>query len=375
MKYKADGAQKPECTGLYMRIVSTAQRSNSLTKVVFMDKRAQILLKTLVEHYISDGQPIGSRTLLQHSGLDVSPATIRNVMSDLEGMGFIASPHTSAGRIPTQKGYRLFVDTLLTVQTLDNKAVNQLKSGLSSPNQNELINSAADMLSQLTQFAGLVMIPKRKALSFKHLEFLPLTEKRILVIIVTSDNNVQNRIILSEKSYSASELTQASNYFNANFSGQTFEEVQLKLHAELKQMQTDMNVLMSAALQANNHAGSGVGEKDGVIIAGERNLLNIDELSTNVNSLRKLFEIFERRTSLMQLLDTSQHAEGIQIFIGGESGYLALDECSMVTAPYEADGQVVGTLGVIGPTRMAYERVIPIVDVTAKLLSNALSSS
>ena len=340
-----------------------------------MDKRAQILLKTLVEHYISDGQPIGSRTLLQHSGLDVSPATIRNVMSDLEGMGFIASPHTSAGRIPTQKGYRLFVDTLLTVQTLDNKAVNQLKSGLSSPNQHELINSAADMLSQLTQFAGLVMIPKRKMLSFKHLEFLPLTEKRILVIIVTSDGNVQNRIILSEKPYSASELVEASNYFNANFSGQTFEEVQLKLHAELKQMQTDMNVLMNAALQANIHAGAGVGANEGVVIAGERNLLNIDELSTNVNSLRKLFEIFERRTSLMQLLDTSQHAAGIQIFIGGESGYLALDECSMVTAPYEADGQVVGTLGVIGPTRMAYERVIPIVDVTAKLLSNALSNT
>ncbi|HNV88018.1 MAG TPA: heat-inducible transcriptional repressor HrcA [Methylotenera sp.] len=336
-----------------------------------MDKRAQILLKTLVEHYISDGQPIGSRTLLQHSGLGVSPATIRNVMSDLEQLGFIASPHTSAGRVPTQKGYRLFVDTLLTVQPLENQQIQQLKSGLSSPNQSELIANAADMLSQLTQFAGLVMIPKRKALSFKHLEFLPLTEKRILVIIVTSDGNVQNRIILTEKPYSASELTQASNYFNANFSGQTFDEVQQKLRAELKQMQSDMNRLMTAALETStNAAGS-----DGVVIAGERNLLQIDDLSTNVNSLRKLFEIFERRTSLMQLLDNSQRAEGIQIFIGGESGYLPLDECSMVTAPYEADGQVVGTLGVIGPTRMAYERVIPIVDVTAKLLSNALSNN
>ena len=340
-----------------------------------MNKRAQILLKTLVEHYISDGQPIGSRTLLQHSGLDVSPATIRNVMSDLEQLGFISSPHTSAGRIPTQKGYRLFVDSLLTVQPLDHKAVNQLKSGLSSPNQNELISSAADMLSQLTQFAGLVMIPRRKTLSFKHLEFLPLTEKRILVIIVTSDSNVQNRVIITEKAYSPSELVEASNYFNANFSGHTFEETQQKLRKELKQMQSDMNVLMSAALEANNHKGSGAGEKDGVVIAGERNLLQVDELSTNVNSLRKLFEIFERRTSLMQLLDNSQQAEGIQIFIGGESGYLALDECSMVTAPYKADGQVVGTLGVIGPTRMAYERVIPIVDVTAKLLSNALSNT
>jgi len=336
-----------------------------------LDKRAQILLKTLVEHYISEGQPIGSRTLLQHSGLDVSAATIRNVMSDLEQLGFIASPHTSAGRVPTQKGYRLFVDSLLTVQPLENQAIAHLKSGLNSPNQNELINSAADMLSQLTQFAGLVMIPKRQRVAFKHLEFLPLSEKRILVIIVTSDGNVQNRIILSEKPYSASELTQASNYFNANFAGQTFDEVHLKLHAELQQMQTDMNKLMSAALEASNKAA----DNDGVVIAGERNLLQVDELSTNVNSLRKLFEVFERRTSLMQLLDNSQRAEGIQIFIGNESGYLPLDECSMVTAPYEADGQVVGTLGVIGPTRMAYERVIPIVDVTAKLLSNALSST
>jgi heat-inducible transcriptional repressor len=338
-----------------------------------MDKRAQILLKTLVEHYISDGQPIGSRTLLQHSGLDVSPATIRNVMSDLEQLGFIASPHTSAGRVPTQKGYRLFVDSLLTVQPLGSQAVQQLKSGLSSPNPNELINSAADMLSQLTQFAGLVMIPKRKRIAFKHLEFLPLSETRVLVIIVTSDGNVQNRIILADKPYSSSELTQASNYFNSHYAGQTFEEVQQNLHQELQQMQSDMNRLMSAALAASSSQAKG--KKDGVIIAGERNLLQVDELSTNVTSLRKLFELFERRTSLMQLLDNSQHAEGIQIFIGGESGYLALDECSMITAPYEADGQVVGTLGVIGPTRMAYERVIPIVDVTAKLLSNALNNS
>lgn len=336
-----------------------------------MDKRAQILLKTLVEHYISDGQPIGSRTLLQHSGLDVSPATIRNVMSDLEQLGFITSPHTSAGRIPTQKGYRLFVDSLLTVQPLDRQILNQLKSGLTSPNPTELISSAADMLSQLSQFAGLVMIPKRKRIAFKHLEFLPLSEKRILVIIVTSDGNVQNRIILTDTTYSASDLTQASNYFNANFSGHTFDEVQEKLHLELQKIQTDMNRLMSAALQASSSETS----KDGVVIAGERNLLQVDELSTNVASLRKLFEIFERRTSLMQLLDNSQRAEGVQIFIGGESGYLPLDECSMVTAPYEADGQVVGTLGVIGPTRMAYERVIPIVDVTAKLLSNALNAN
>ncbi|WP_193726092.1 heat-inducible transcriptional repressor HrcA [Pseudomethylobacillus aquaticus] len=338
-----------------------------------LDKRAQILLKTLVEHYISDGQPVGSRTLSKCSGLDLSPATIRNVMSDLEELGFIISPHTSAGRIPTQRGYRFFVDTLLTVQPLHQQQIERLEFELSSPDPQELITNAAGMLSNLTQFAGIVMVPKRKTVSFRHLEFLPLSEKRILVIIVTSDGNVQNRIIITEKSYSASELTQASNYFNQHYAGNTFEQVKQRLHDELKQMQADMTRLMGAAMEASSKALDD--DKDAVVIAGERNLLQVDELSTNVGSLRKLFEVFERRTSLMQLLDNSQRAEGIQIFIGGESGYLPLDECSMVTATYETNGQTVGTLGVIGPTRMAYERVIPIVDMTAKLLSNALSKN
>jgi len=338
-----------------------------------MDKRAQILLKTLVEHYISDGQPIGSRTLLQHSGLDVSPATIRNVMSDLERIGFIASPHTSAGRIPTQKGYRFFVDSLLTIKPLQSKEIQLIKHELSSPDPQELINSAADMLSQLSQFAGVVMIPKRKTTTFKHLEFLPLSEKRILVIIVTTDGNVQNRVIMADKPYNASDLIQATNYFNHHFVGCTFDEAHRKLHEELLKMQSDINRLMAAALEMSDKANDT--GKENVVIAGERNLLQADDLSSNVASLRKLFELFERRTQLMQLLDSSQKATGIQIFIGGESHYLPLDECSMVTSPYEADGQVVGTLGVIGPTRMAYERVIPIVDITAKLLSNALSTN
>jgi heat-inducible transcriptional repressor len=256
---------------------------------------------------------------------------------------------------------------------MQNQEIQRLQHEFRSPDPQELISSAAGMLSELSQFAGLVMIPKRKSVAFKHLEFLPLSEKRILVIIVTTDGNVQNRIIFTEKPYSASELVQATNFFNQHFTGFTFEQAQQKLHEELKQMQSDMTRLMSAALDASGKALDE--DKDNVVISGERNLLQVDDLSTNVTSLRKLFEIFERRTSLMQLLDNSQRAEGIQIFIGGESGYLPLDECSMVTAPYEADGQVVGTLGVIGPTRMAYERVIPIVDITAKLLSNALSNS
>ncbi len=336
-----------------------------------IDKRAQILLKTLVEHYISDGQPVGSRTLSKCSGLDLSPASIRNVMSDLEEMGFIVSPHTSAGRIPTPRGYRMFVDTLLTVQPLQQQEIHQLEHTLSSPDPQELIASAAGMLSSLTQFAGLVMIPKRKRVAFRQLEFLPLSEKRILLIIVTTDGNVQNRIIVTDKAHSPSELTQAANYFNRHYAGSTLEDVRKHLHEELKQMQTDMTRLMTAALEASGKALAE--DQDNVVISGERNLLQVEDLSTNVTSLRKLFEVFERRTTLLQLLDTSQRAQGVNIFIGGESGHLPLDECSLVTAPYEVHGQVVGTLGVIGPTRMAYERVIPIVDITAKLLSNALS--
>jgi heat-inducible transcriptional repressor len=339
-----------------------------------LDERAQILLKTLVEHYVTDGQPMGSKALLQHSGLGLSPATIRNIMSDLEALGFVSSPHTSAGRIPTQQGYRFFVDSLLIMQPLESKQIKQLESTLSSTDQSALITTAADILSELTQFAGMILIPKRKALVFKHLEFMPLSDKRILLIIVSTDGSVQNRIILSDTPYSASSLTEAGNYFNAHYSGQTFEQARHKLHGDLKKMQADISHLMTAALEEPNPSQSKNKEED-VIIAGERNLLNVDELATNVITLRKLFDVFEQRSSLMQLLDNSQKAEGVQIFIGGESGYSPLDECSMVTSPYQVDGQVVGTLGVIGPTRMAYERVIPIVDITAKLLSNALSNS
>lgn len=315
---------------------------------------------------------MGSNALLQHSGLGLSPATIRNIMSDLEAHGFVSSPHTSAGRIPTQQGYRFFVDSLLSIQPLASQQMEQLESTLTSTDKQELITTAADVLSELTQFAGMILIPKRKAMVFKHLEFMPLSDKRILVIIVATDGSVQNRIILSDTPYSASSLTEASNYFNAHYSGQTFEQARHTLHNDLKKMQADISHLMAAALEEPNQNLSKNKEED-VIIAGERNLLNVDELATNVITLRKLFDVFEQRSSLMQLLDNSQKAEGVQIFIGGESGYSPLDECSMVTSPYQVDGQVVGTLGVIGPTRMAYERVIPIVDVTAKLLSNALS--
>lgn len=338
-----------------------------------MDQRAQTLLKTLVEHYIADGQPIGSRALLEHSGLKLSSATIRNVMSDLEELGFVSSPHTSAGRIPTERGYRFFVDTLLSVKPLETSQIQLLENSLSTADPQKLIATATDMLSGLTQFAGLALIAKRKTLIFKHLEFMQLSERRILVIIVGTDGSVQNRIILADKDYSKAELTQASNYFNAHFIGQDFEQAKQKLYGELQSMQQDISALMSAALSPNDQTENQ--DNESVIISGERNLLQVDDLSANVTSLRKLFDAFEHRTLLMQLLDNSQKAEGVQLFIGSESGYNSLDECSMVTSPYEVDGQVVGTLGVIGPTRMAYERVIPIVDITAKLLSTALSNN
>jgi len=336
-----------------------------------LNERAQILLKTLVERYVVDGQPVGSRTLSKYSGLDLSPATIRNVMADLEDIGYIASPHTSAGRIPTPRGYRFFVDTLLTIKPLAELEVHHLENLLHPNDPQNLVSSASHLLSDLTRFAGIVMTPKRRSQSFRHLEFLQLSDKRILLIIVTGSGEVQNRILLTDKAYSASELTQASNFFNQNYAGCTFDEVRKKIEAELTEVHRDMNALMSAALEAGTQAFSE--KREAYVISGERNLLNVQELSQNMASLRKLFDVFEQKTSLLQLLDRSQRAEGVQIFIGGESGLVPLDECSVVTAPYEVDGEIVGTVGVIGPTRMAYERVIPIVDITAKLLSSALS--
>lgn len=336
-----------------------------------LDKRAQILLKTLVERYISEGQPVGSRTLSKYSGLDLSAATIRNVMADLEEMGFIVSPHTSAGRVPTPRGYRFFVDTLLTVQPLDVIQVNQLQNQLGQREPQKLITSASRLLSDLTQFAGVVMTPKRRSVTFRHLEFLRLSDNRILLILVTTDEQVQNRIIFTDKPYSTAALSEAASFFNQHYAGCSLEEMRTRMQDELKQLHHDMSVLMSAAVEAGSDALDE--QSKDYVLSGESNLLHVQDLSSNMASLRKLFDAFEQKTALLGLLDISQHAQGVQIFIGGESGQMPVDECSVVTAPYEVDGQVVGTVGVIGPTRMAYERVIPIVDITAKLLSSALS--
>ncbi len=333
-----------------------------------LDSRAQTLLKALVERYIADGQPVGSRALSRISGLELSPATIRNIMSDLEELGLVASPHTSAGRIPTPRGYRLFVDSLLTVQTIDESAVEaRLQGGVSSQ---KIIANAAQVLSSLSQFAGVVLTPRRE-MTFQQIEFLRLSEKRILLVIVAPGGDVQNRLLLTDTDYTPSELVQAANYINQHYAGLSFDEVRLKLGDELRQLRDDMMKLMQAAVEAGSDAMTEASEE--VVISGERNLLSVADLSSNMGSLRKMFDLFEQKTTLVTLLDTSSKATGVQIFIGGESQVVPLEEMSVVTAPYEANGRIVGTLGVIGPTRMAYERVIPIVDITARLLSNALS--
>lgn len=333
-----------------------------------LDIRAQTLLKALVERYIADGQPVGSRALAKISGLDLSPATIRNIMSDLEELGLVASPHTSAGRVPTPRGYRLFVDSLLTVQTIDESTVeSRLQAGVSSQ---KIIASAAQVLSQLSQFAGVVLAPRRDS-TFQQIEFLRLSEKRILLVIVAPNGDVQNRLLLTESDYTPSELVQAANYINQHYAGLPFDRVRLQLTDELRQLRDDITRLMQAAVEAGSDAMSE--ESEDVVISGERNLLSVSDLSSNMGSLRKMFDLFEQKTSLAALLDQSSRATGVQIFIGGESKLVPLDEMSVVSAPYESNGRIVGTLGVIGPTRMAYERVIPIVDITARLLSNALS--
>jgi heat-inducible transcriptional repressor len=336
-----------------------------------LDIRAQTLLKALVERYIADGQPVGSRALSKISGLELSPATIRNVMADLEEMGFVASPHTSAGRVPTPRGYRVFVDELLTVQEIDESGLeSRLQPGRLTQPPQRIIANAAQILSSLSQFAGVVMTPRTESI-FQQVEFLRLSEKRILLVVVAPAGDVHNRLLLTEVDYSPSQLVQAANYLNQNFAGLSFDDARLRLNSELRQLQNDMTRLMQAAVEAGSDALSD--HNDEVVISGERNLLNVQDLSSNMTSLRKLFDMFEQKSGLMQLLDVSSKASGVQIFIGGESQLLPMDDMSVVTAPYGVNGKIVGTLGVIGPTRMAYERVIPIVDITAKLLSNALS--
>ncbi len=345
-----------------------------------LSERAQCLLRTLVESYIRDGQPVGSRTLSRDSGLNLSSATIRNVMADLEELGFVVSPHTSAGRVPTDKGYRFFVDTLLRVRSLDASALPELEAEIHrmldghGASSKQLIGAASQLLSTVTQLAGVVTLPSTEQASITQVEFVGLSENRVLAVLVLNDREVQNRIIQLERYYSPDELKRAANFLNEKFRGRTLPQVREEILRELSETREHLNQIMIDAITvARKVFADGSEQPLEYVIAGETNLMGFAELSS-VEKLRRLFEAFNEKRDFLHLLDQSLRAQGVQIFIGHESGYQILDDCSVVTAPYSLGERVVGVLGVIGPTRMAYERVIPIVDTTAKLLGAALNS-
>ena len=338
---------------------------------MMLDERSKLLLKALVERYIADGQPVGSRTLSKAAGLDLSPATIRNVMSDLEDLGLVASPHTSAGRVPTPRGYRYFVDTMLTVRRAELPAIDALPTqALAADQPRQVLSQAAQLLSQLSHFVGVVRVPRRPAV-FRHIEFLRLSERRVLVILVSPDGEVQNRILHPQSEFTQDQLQSAANYLNAHYAGLTLDEVRARLRDEVDTLRGEIAGLMVKAVEA----GSEAAQTDEVVIAGERNLLEVDDFARDMGNLRKLFDLFEQKTQVMRLLDISAQADGVSIFIGGDSQVVPYEELSVVSAPYEVDGQVVGTLGVIGPQRMPYDRMIQIVDITAKLVGQALSQN
>jgi heat-inducible transcriptional repressor len=343
-----------------------------------LNDRAQTLLRVLIESYIRDGQPVGSRTLTRESGLQLSSATIRNVMADLEEHGFVSSPHTSAGRIPTDKGYRFFVDSLLRMQPLDETSIAEIRRQVVDgrrENSKDLVASVSQLLSTVTKLAGVVTVPRAQQASITHIEFVPLSENRALTVLVFNDREVQNRIIQLERYYSPDELRRASNFLNEQFRGRTLPQVRDEILRQLSETRAHMNQIMLDAISVAQHVFE-AGEPDDrleYVIKGETNLMGVAEL-TSVEKLRRLFEAFNEKRDFLHLLDHSLKADGVQIFIGHESGFQILDDCSVVTAPYAAGDSVVGVVGVIGPTRMAYERVIPIVDMTAKLLGAALNS-
>lgn len=337
------------------------------------NERARELLRALIQRYIRDGQPVGSRTLSKDSGLELSPATIRNVMSDLEEMGLVAAPHTSAGRIPTSKGYRLFVDTLVRYRAPQGGAMKMLKAQLSDRGDDpgELVAAVSHMLSDLTHLAGVVTVHRGQHATLRQIEFLPLSDNRILAILVLNDREVQNRILHTDREYSSSELTEAANFINTHYAGTEMDQVRDRLVADMDDLRNSMNQAMLDIISVAQSA-IGTPQQPGpeVAMAGETNLMDFAELS-DVETLKRLFDAFSEKRLIFDLLDRSINADGVQVFIGEESGFRILDDCSVVTAPYHLDDDTVGVLGVIGPTRMAYDRVVPIVDLTAKLLRSA----
>ncbi|MFK5913898.1 MAG: heat-inducible transcriptional repressor HrcA [Woeseiaceae bacterium] len=338
-----------------------------------LNERSQQLFKVLVEQYIHDGQPVASKALSSSDKINLSPATVRNVMSDLEDLGLIISPHTSAGRIPTAQGYRLFVDNLVCVKPLKSQAVADLRKEMGiDDSQEALINKASTLLSGMTKMAGVVTIPRREAIILRHIEFLPLTSNRILVILVVNEQEVQNRVIHTDKAFTESELAQTANYLNQTFKGNDLSQIRSEVLSSMKQERDDMQNIMKMAIQMTDSVVDDQSNDD-FVMAGQTNLMEYSEMA-NMEQLRQLFDAFNAKRDVLHVLDQSIQAEGMQVFIGEESGYSAFESCSVITAPYKMSDEVVGVLGVIGPTRMAYDKVIPIVDVTAKLLGSLLSS-
>ncbi|NVK23183.1 MAG: heat-inducible transcription repressor HrcA [Kangiellaceae bacterium] len=338
------------------------------------DQRAQILMKTLVETYIASGQPVGSKTLLEQSQLAVSPATVRNVMQDLEQMGLLTAPHTSAGRVPTAQGVRVFVDQLLTVSNVEEAYTQQLQHSLgSSLETGQMLTNVTNMLSRMTQMAGLIRVPRRDVTCVKQVEFLPLSQNKVLVILVLSDGEVQNRVISLETAVSREELQQAANYVNHHFAGKGLDTVRRELLQELQADRAQMDAMMASMMEVAEKGFSGNKQEDEVQITGKSQLLNWVN-SGDISDLQSLFDAFAEKTQMLSLMDKCLSADGVQLFIGEESGYDVLSQCSVVGAPYSIDGQAVGVLAVVGPTRMDYNKVIPMVDITAKLLSSALKS-
>jgi heat-inducible transcriptional repressor len=347
----------------------SADASNNLP-----NERGRHLLTVLIQRYIRDGQPVGSRTLSKDSGLDLSPATIRNVMSDLEDMGLVAAPHTSAGRVPTPRGYRMFVDTLVRYRQPGSSDIERIRRKLGGEFDTpaSLLGTVSNMLSEFTSMAGVVTVPRAPQVTLRQIEFLPLSDKRILVILVVNDTEVQNRILHTERDYTADELLHAQNFINQHYAGSDLHTVRERLLNDLDKTRDSMNQAMHDIIAVAHAAMDKAEHPDSeYVLAGETNLMDFAELS-DIEKLRKLFEAFSKKRLILDLLDRSISADGVRVFIGEESGYQILDDCSIVTAPYHVDDATIGVLGVIGPTRMAYDRVVPIVDVTARLLESAL---
>ncbi len=340
-----------------------------------LNERSLLLFKSLVEHFIHDGHPVGSRTLSRDTDLALSPATIRNVMADLEDMGLLRSPHTSAGRVPTARGFRLFVDSLLSVERMEEKMVQRMAREMAAEaDVQHLVVRASSLLSDITKLAAVVMLPRVRQHSLEHIEFITLSGNRILVILVLSNKEIQNRIIHTAKTYSQSQLQRTANYLNSTFRGKDLDTIRAEMLTQLRKLKEDVNELMQAAIEVAQKAFVSPSAEDDVVISGHTNLMGVAELG-DLDKLKRLFESFNQKRDILHLLENAINAKGVQIFIGEEAGYEALDDCSIVTSPYQREGQVIGVLGVIGPTRMDYERVIPVVDVTARILGSVLNSA